>query len=178
MKCGQKYSERIMGHLYFGGMAHLRAAFGDACTGKAELGSCFFGVGMVCWMGSYSCPPVGETLFFEETGSLVRQKKVLQHQEVRFVPMIWLLLCPIPAHNRPKSQSRRDANSVLWMALVRGQILSCMLQVLCEEIGVLQICLLRSSSHFPRIPWCFIGHVSERRKLLLNSKGGRSRKGM
>lgn len=34
-----------MGHLYFGGMVQLQAAFGDACTGKAELGSCWFWCG-------------------------------------------------------------------------------------------------------------------------------------
>lgn len=42
VKCGQKYSECIMGLLYFGGMVHLPAAFGDACRGMAELGSCWF----------------------------------------------------------------------------------------------------------------------------------------
>lgn len=51
-------------------------------------------------------------------------------------------------------------------------------KVLCEEMGVLQICLLRSSSRFPLTVWCSIGRVAERRKLLINSEGGRSRKGM
>lgn len=32
--------------------------------------------------------------------------------------------------------------------------------------------------HFPLTLWCSIGHVTERMKLLLNSKGGRNRKGM
>lgn len=35
-------SEHIVGRLYFGGAVQLRAAFGDACTGEAEPGSCCF----------------------------------------------------------------------------------------------------------------------------------------
>lgn len=86
---------------------------------------------------------------------------------------------PVPHRcTKQTGMSHRDVNSLLWVTLVRGQIVSSMLQVLCEEMGVLQICLLRSSSRFPLILWCFIGHMAERQKLLLNSKGGRSRKGM
>lgn len=71
-----------------------------------------FAVGMVWWMGSYAYPPQWKHAFVRD-----RQKMVLQHQEVRFVPMMWLLPCAIPALSR-------DANSVLWVTLVRGQILS------------------------------------------------------
>lgn len=42
---GNKAFEHVVGRLHFGGMVQLQAAFGDACTGKAELGSCWFWCG-------------------------------------------------------------------------------------------------------------------------------------
>lgn len=151
MKCGQKYSECIMGHLYLvwvwrGGWAATlipqqwkRAFVRDRESSRAEKND---------------AAPGGE---------------VCTHD----------VAAPVPYPcTKQTGMSHRDVNCLLWVTLVRGQIVSCMLQVLCEEMGVLQICLLRSSSRFPLILWCFIGNVAERRKLLLNSKGGRSRKGM
>lgn len=124
-------------------------------------------------MGSYSYPPAVET-FVRGRESSQAEKGVAAPGEV----CTHDVAAPVPHPcTKQTGMSHRDENSMLWVTLVRGQVVPCMLQVLCEEMGVLQICL-RSSSHFPLILWCFIGHVAERRKLLLNSKGGRSRKGM
>lgn len=69
-----KQSEHIMGHLYFGGMVHLGASFGDAAQERLSWEAAGFGVGMVWWMSSYYYPPAVEMCFCERQGVLSIRK--------------------------------------------------------------------------------------------------------
>lgn len=100
-----------------------------------------FDVGMVWWMGSYSYPPAVETFVRGRESSQAEKGVAAPGGEVCTHDVAALV--PHPC-TKQTGMSHRDENSMLWVTLVRGQIVPCVLQVLCEEMGVLQICL-RSS---------------------------------
>lgn len=93
-----------------------------------------FSVCTVWWVGHCAGPPAVGTCFCEIQGVLLGRKRVLECQEVRFVPVMCLfpahrlLLYPVPARSSPKSS--RDEASVLQGTLIRHQILA-----LCFSVG-------------------------------------------
>lgn len=77
-----------------------------------------FGARTLWWMGRYTNPPAVETCFSEAQGVLSGRKRVPERQEVRLVPVMWLLparrLLPRLVPARSRLESSRDEVSVMW----------------------------------------------------------------
>lgn len=89
-----------------------------------------FGVHTVWWMACCANPPAVEAHLCMTQGILSGRKWALEHQEMRFVPVLWLFPpragCPhtLSSHEVAQSQVSGSEASVLPGTLIRGQILS------------------------------------------------------